>query len=114
MSGKAAKIRLTTVMSEILQQLSDARSIGRDIATRAKIVLMGFQQYDNQSIAGELRICSQTVGKWRRRWRDSYDSLLSMQFSESAAAFQRTIIACLSVLRVAARRENSLSSKLWE
>ncbi len=96
MSGKAAKVRLTTRMSEILQQFSDARSIGRDIATRAKIVLMGFQQYDNQTIAGKLGICSKTVGRWRRRWRDSYDALLSMEFSESEAAFQRAIITCLS------------------
>lgn len=96
MSGKAAKIQLTTRMFEILKQLSNARSIGRDVSVRAKIILMGYRQYDNQTIAGELGICPQTVGKWRRRWRDSFDALASMQCTENQAAFFRTIVECLS------------------
>ena len=112
MSGKAVKIRLTTVMSELLQQLSGARSFGRDIATRAKIVLMGFQQYDNQTIAGELGTCSKTAGKRRRR--DSYDALFSVQFSERKPRFNgRSSHAC-PMLRAAARRENLLPSKSRE
>ena len=36
------------------------------------------------------------VGIWRRRWRDSFEALLQMQFAECDAAFRGAIIACLS------------------
>jgi len=96
MSGKAAKTRLTTRMQEVLRQLSFSRNIGNGIVTRAKIILMAFQKNDNQTIGRRLGVCGKTVGIWRRRWRDSFETLLQMQFTESAAAFQRAIAECLS------------------
>ena len=96
MSGRAAKVQLTTRMEEVLRQLSVSRKIGNAIVSRARIILMGFQKYHNQAIARELGFCAKTVGIWRRRWRDSFAALLRMQFTENEAAFARAIMECLS------------------
>lgn len=96
MSGKAARTQLTTIMHEILLQLSSSRNVGSGIVTRAKVILMAFQKDNNRTISRRLGVSSKTVGIWRRRWRDSYAALLQMQFAESAAAFQRAIGECLS------------------
>jgi len=96
MCGKAAKTQLTVRMHEILQKLSVSRNVGSAVATRAKYILMAFQKDQNRTIARRLDVCAKTVGLWRRRWRDSFPALLQMQFEESAAAFRRAIIACLS------------------
>jgi len=96
MSGKAAKIQLTTCMHEILTQLSSSRNVGTAIVMRARIILMAFDKNNNQTIACRLGIFRRTVGLWRRRWRDSFAALLQMQFTESDAAFKRAIIECLS------------------
>ena len=96
MSGKAAEIRLTAKISRILQQLANSRSIAAAVTVRASMILKGFEKKDNLSIAGELGCSAKTVGIWRRRWRDSFDALLQMQFSEGEAQFRRAIIDCLS------------------
>lgn len=96
MSGKAARIQLTNQMCQILNEFSQSRVIGGGIAIRAKVILLGFQKYDNQSIGRELGISSRVVGKWRRRWRDSFDALLQKQCHETVAGFRRAIMECLS------------------
>ncbi len=57
---------------------------------------MAFEKQFNETIAVELGVCAKMVGRWRRRWRDSFAALLAMEFEESAAAFQRAILECLS------------------
>ena len=96
MSGKAAKIELTELMHRILQEIALSRSIGIGIVTRAKIILMAFHQHRNQTISVQLICSRETVGLWRRRWRDSFAALLSLQFAEPEAAFRRAIMECLS------------------
>lgn len=96
MSGKAASIKLTTRIIQILEKLATSRTVPGTVVRRTKIILMGFEKKDNLTIAGELGYCVKTVGLWRRRWRDSFDALLQMQFSESEAQFRRAIIDCLS------------------
>lgn len=96
MCGKAAKVSLTVRMHDILQQLSTSRNIGHAVMTRARFILMAFQKDENQTIADRWGVCAKTVGLWRRRWRDSFDALLQMQFTETDAGFRRAIIACLS------------------
>jgi len=95
MSGKAAKIVVTTRMHEILGQLASSRNIGYAIVKRARIILMAVEKNGNQTIGDQLGCCAKMVGLWRRRWRDSFRALLQMQFTESDAAFQRAIIECL-------------------
>ena len=96
MSGKAARTPLTSQMFEILQYVAASRNIGKAIVARAKMILLAFEKKDNQTIGLELGFSGKTVGLWRRRWRDSFEALLHMQFTESAAGFRRAIITCLS------------------
>ena len=96
MSGKAAKVPLTDRMFQILTRLSTSRNAGVAIAQRATVILLAFQKRLNQQIASEVDLSAKTVGLWRRRWRDSFPALLSMQFGESNAAFERAISECLS------------------
>lgn len=96
MSGKAAKIELTTHMHEILTQLASSRNVSRAVGMRAMIILMAFQKLNNQTIASRLGLFRKTVGLWRRRWQYSFAALLQMQFVESDAGFRRAIIECLS------------------
>lgn len=96
MSGKAARVELTELMHRILQEIVSSRSIGTAIITRAKIIQMAFLKHSNQMIGERLECSRETVGLWRRRWRDSFTALLSLQFAEPEAAFRRAIIECLS------------------
>jgi transposase len=96
MSGKAARVQLTITMQTVLRQLATSRNVGIAIAARAKMILMAFQKENNQTIGSRVGHSAKTVGLWRRRWQDSFDALLAMEFSENAAAFRRAIIACLS------------------
>lgn len=96
MSGKAAKVELTELMHRILQEIAFSRSIGAGIVFRAKIILMAFFKHCNQTIAELYACCRETVGLWRRRWRDSYKALLKLECSETEAEFRRVIIDCLS------------------
>lgn len=96
MSGKAAKVRLTLRMHEILRQLSRSRNVGSAVVGRAKTILMGFEKLGNRTIASEIGLSARTVGLWRRRWQQSFPALLRLQFTESESAFRRAIIECLS------------------
>src|SRR5687768_3586712 len=96
MSGKAAKIQLTTCMYEILDLIANSGKLGKAVVTRARFIQMAFDKQDNTTIARANNVCRDTVGKWRQRWKDSFPALMHMQFAETKAAFQRAIIECLS------------------
>lgn len=96
MSGKAAKISLTDRMFDILTQLTTSRNASTAVASRAHMILLALQKHSNSEIGMRLGFCAKTVGLWRRRWRDSWDALLRMQFEETDAAYRRAIIECLS------------------
>lgn len=92
MSGKAARVLLTETMYEILSDLSNRRMLEQAILVRAKIILLAFAGHCNEKIAEVVGRGRHCVGLWRRRWKDSYEALLAMQFSETSAAFERSII----------------------
>ena len=100
MPGKAAKITMTVTMYEILQQICKSRRLSLSVVARAKAVLLGFKKQSNEGIAQQLSIKRKTVGRWRRRCRDSFPALLAVQFSESAARFRRCIEEVLPAFRV--------------
>lgn len=96
MCGKAARIQLTEQMHQILQHLAASQNVSDPFGARAKVILLAFQKLDNGTIAQKVGLCRRSVGVWRRRWRDSFEALLQMQFTESDAAFERAILGCLS------------------
>lgn len=96
MPGKAATIRLTETMYEILHQIANSRTSALGVVIRAKAILDGFDKQTNQAIAQLLPVGRKTIGRWRRRWQDSFPALLALQFSEPAAKFRRCIEDVLS------------------
>lgn len=96
MSGKAARIELTTCMREILTMLTQQRNGRQEIIVRARIILLAFERHKNQAIAAIVDRCPKTIGLWRRRWRDSFPALLQMEFVLNRSAYIRAIVDTLS------------------
>ena len=93
MSGKAARITMTELMYTTLCRLANSRIIAQSVATRMMVILLAWQRLSNVEISKEVNLCRQQVGLWRRRWRDSQQALMAIEFYESAAEFERAIIS---------------------
>jgi hypothetical protein len=82
MSGTAAKIRISERQQKLLEEFGKSRTVGKCIAQRATIVLLGFAGHLNGEIAFEVGLNRIQVGVWRRRWRDAWDSLCVWECTE--------------------------------
>ena len=63
-----AKLTLTTEERETLQGWAQRRKTAQALALRARIVLACAEGRSNTKVAAALRLCQQTVGKWRGRF----------------------------------------------
>ena len=54
---------------EELESLSRSLSLAAGLVSRAKIVLLCADGFDNKAVAEEVGTSRQTVGKWRERFR---------------------------------------------
>src|SRR3954447_16487912 len=82
MPGTAAKIIISERQQKLLEEFSKSRTIGKCIAQRATIVLLGFAGMLNEAIALQVGLNRQQVGVWRQRWRDAWDSLCVWECTE--------------------------------
>lgn len=96
MPGTAAKIRLTEKLQTILQQLARATTSSVRIAQRARIILLGSNKMLNQDIAVKVKLHADQVGKWRRRWNESFEALTAIECRESTAELTRAVKQVLS------------------
>lgn len=96
MSGKAAKIRLTETQYEVLNRMSRSTTLAQRLVQRARIILLAFAGMLNKAIAQQVGLDCKQVGLWRRRWAESFCRLVSVECSESKAAFQRAVEEVLS------------------
>ena len=64
------------------------------------MVLLAFDKLQNVEISEIVGASRHCVGRWRRRWRDSYEALLSIEMNEPRAVLERAI---MDVLRDAHR-----------
>lgn len=78
-------------MYTILNSLCNRRMVATGIAHRARIVVLAFQKLLNSQIAKLVDAERHSVGRWRKRWQDSFDALLSIEMNESRAALERAI-----------------------
>lgn len=78
-------------MYNILSRVSNASSAETRIALRAKIILLAFEKLSNIEVGRIVGLGRHCVGRWRRRWQESYEALLLIQLNECHAALVRAI-----------------------
>lgn len=96
MPGTAAKVLLTEVQMEILESMVASRTVAVRLAQRAQIILLGFSKNNNEFISEIVGLNPQQVGRWRKRWKASFDDLVEVECSDCRAALERSIAKVLS------------------
>ena len=96
MSGKAAKIIITEKQQAVLQQIVAASTSSVQHTQRAEIILLAFGRMLNMHIAQQVLLTRSQVGKWRRRWQQSFDALVAIECRETNAELTRMIKEVLS------------------
>ena len=83
MPGQAAKVVITERQQVILEEFRRSRTESQSVSQRAEIVLLAFEGRWNQDIAVQVRLGRNEVGKWRSRWRDSWEQLTRWECLET-------------------------------
>lgn len=96
MPGKAAKIPLSEKQLELLQQIERQTTGPVRLVQRARIIRLGFEGRLNEDIAAEVNLHRRQVGLWRRRWQESFESLIAIECNETTAALRQAIEDVLS------------------
>lgn len=82
MPGAAAKIIISERQQKLLEEFRKSRTIGKCLAPRAAIILLGFSGMLNEDIALQVGLNRQQVGLWRQRWREAWDALCVWECTE--------------------------------
>ena len=61
------------------------------LIVRAQIILLAYQKLQNVQISRIIGLGRHSVGRWRRRWQESFDALLSIEMNEPNAVLVRAI-----------------------
>jgi transposase len=96
MSGKAARILLSEKQQEILQKITQSPTVSQRFIQRSRMILLAFERHRNEEIATFVELNRKQVGLWRRRWKESFDALVSIECRESHARLRRAIEDVLS------------------
>ena len=96
MSGKAARILLSEKQQEIMQIIVKSPTASLRLIQRARIILLSFERVRNDEIATQVGLSRKQVGLWRRRWKQSFDALVSIECREPHAMLRRSIEHVLS------------------
>ena len=96
MSGKAANVQLTEKQQEVLQKITRATTASRRLAQRACAIQLAFAGRLNVAIATKVGLSRKQVGRWRRRWQQSFDALVAIECREPQAMLHRAIEDVLS------------------
>ena len=91
MPGNAAKVVVTERQENLLTEFSKSRSVSRQLAERATMVLLSFEGLSNEEIAQRVGVNRLQVGLWRRRWRDNWESLTLLECPALCATFSRPV-----------------------
>jgi len=91
MPGKAAKIQVTERQFEILEEIVASRTAAVRLVQRAKIVLLAFAKHNNEEIGEIVGLNPQQVSVWRKRWRDEWSRIISVECSEPRSVLKNAI-----------------------
>ena len=64
----------------------------KSIILRVRIILLAYQKLQNNQIAEIVDVGRHCIGRWRRRWQDSFDALLAIEMNEPKAILERAIV----------------------
>jgi transposase len=82
MAGTAAKIIISERQQKLLEEFRKSRTLGKCLAQRAMIILLGFTGMLNEQIAARVGLNRTQVGIWRVRWRDAWEALCVWECTE--------------------------------
>lgn len=69
--------------------------LAKSITLRARFILLAYQKLQNIQIAEILDAERHSVGRWRKRWQDSFDALLAVEMNAKPAVLERAIVDVL-------------------
>lgn len=91
MSGRAAKVMITERQQETLRGIVAQRTAPQHLAQRARIILLAFEGLENRTIAKEVGLGSDQVGKWRKRWQAAWERLIQIECAEGVKALRAAV-----------------------
>lgn len=98
MPGKAAKIQVTERQLELLEEIVSSRTAAVRLVQRAKIVILAFEQRNNEEVGEVVGLNPQQVSVWRKRWRDDWERLILMECNESRSVLKKEMESVLADL----------------
>ena len=96
MPGTAAKVLLSELQMEILQEIEASRTASVRLVQRAKIVLLSFAKQNNEQIGEVVGLNPQQVSVWRKRWKADWNRLIEVECSETRGKLKSEIEALLA------------------
>ena len=82
-------------MYNMLENISNRKTLAASIVSRASMILLAFEKKLNYQIAEQVGCERHCVGRWRKRWQDSWEGLLAIEMNEPRAVLERAIIDTL-------------------
>lgn len=98
MPGKAAKVVISEVQQEVLEEIAASRTAAVRLVQRAKIILLGFEGWLNEEISLEVGLNPDQVGCWRRRWQQNFRALITVECGEGRTALRKAVEKLLADL----------------
>jgi len=98
MPGKAAKVVISEMQQSVLEEIAASRTAAVRLVQRVKIILLAFRGMLNEQISAEVHLNPDQVGTWRRRWQQSFESLIAVECNEGRTALRKAVESLLADL----------------
>lgn len=96
MPGKASMVVVTERQQDILKEFSRSTTIAWRLRQRAQMILLAFEKRLNRDIAETVRLGTDQVGKWRKRWQEDFDRLTVIEGAPHSGDLKHAIAERLS------------------
>jgi hypothetical protein len=98
MPGKAAKIVVTELQLELLEEIIASRTAQVRLVQRAKIIVLAFQKHNNEEVSEIVGLNPQQVSVWRKRWKADWERLIQVECNETRVILKNEIECLLADL----------------
>jgi len=104
MGRRGTKVVITERQQEMLREMTVSRVCAQGLTQRAGMFLGVFEGDQNGVIAGRVGCERHAVGRWRRRWKATFQKLIHAECAGRPGRLRRTIKTVLSDAPRAGRR----------